>query len=70
MKYKRNYEYESMAEVEFEDGSMLQCECRTGTRGKLRWIKLYGVIEPITEENLEKHKIVRIHFMTPNTLTV
>ena len=70
MKYKRNHPFESMCDVWFEDGTCVRAECQTIIFSKLNWIRLNGLIVQINQENLEKHKIERIEFMTPSTLYV
>ena len=72
MKYKRNWPYESIAEVEFENGRIVMCECQTNQRGRLRWIKIREEIVLVDEEgvSLKRHGVVQINFTTPNVLVV
>ena len=70
MKYRRNWLFESLADVTFEDGTTFRVECQTGKYGKLHWIRINGENVKVNDQNMKYHEIVRIDFMTPASLIV
>ena len=61
--YKRNWAWETQADVFFEDGRCKVCDAQTDNKGRLNWIDLDGVRRyPIEFKRLG---IAQISFSTP-----
>ena len=68
MKYKRNWAWESTADVYFKDGSERGAVVLTDNKGRLRYLTLDGKCYCVNAENLDDLGIEAIHFTTPAKL--
>lgn len=65
MKYKRNWAWECVADVIYQDGTECRAECQTNNKGQLNYIRIDGKSYAVNDEILDLLDIHAIHFITP-----